>query len=60
MSACAGAAAVQELIDLGAYICFKDENGLDMVAEYTRELGVDKIGTKKFEAQRDRFFVKCV
>ena len=55
MSACAGAAAVQELIDAGAYVCFKDENGLEMVAEYTRDLGVDKIGTKKFEASRDRF-----
>ena len=57
MPVCAGAETVQQLIDAGAYVCFKDENGIEMVAEYTREVGLDVVGTKTFEAKRDRFFV---
>ena len=51
-----GAEAVQKLIDAGAYIVFKEESGLEMLAEFTREVGADTIGSKKIDIQRDLVF----
>jgi hypothetical protein len=31
--------AVQRLIDSGAFICWTEANGLEMVAEFQREVG---------------------
>jgi len=36
---------VQRLIDSGAYICYKEQNGMEMVAEYTREVGAETEAT---------------
>ena len=55
-----GAPAVQQLIDAGAYICFQEENGLEMVAEFTRSVGGDGTAKKSFETDMDRYvFVHC-
>ena len=47
-----GAPAVQRLIDSGAYITWTEENGLEMVAEFNRQVGGEtsqnnSIATKK-------------
>jgi hypothetical protein len=44
--------AVQRLIDSGAYICWTEKNGLEMVAEFTREVGADVIQRNKLEVEK--------
>ena len=43
-----GAQAVQRLIDSGAFITWTEANGLEMVAEFQREVGRTNIQTNKF------------
>ena len=44
------------LIDAGAYITWVEENGLEMVAEFQREVGGERSATRSFETNRDSFF----
>jgi hypothetical protein len=52
--------AVQKLIDAGALIVWKEENGLEMVAEFTREVGGSTVQKNKLLGVRERFFLVCV
>ena len=52
---------MQQLIDAGAYITFKEENGLEMVAEFSRECGGETMQRNTIGVKRERFFFyKCV
>ena len=51
-----GEVAVQRLIDAGALICWKEENGLEMVAEFTRTVGGNTVQKNRLTAARERFF----
>ena len=55
-----GASTVPSLIDAGALICWKEENGLEMVAEFTRNVGGAVTQTNTLQAKRERFFLVCV
>ena len=55
-----GEVAVQKLIDAGALIVWKEENGLEMVAEFTREVGGSTVQKNIFGGVRERFFLVCV
>ena len=55
-----GGVAVQKLIDAGALICWKEANGLEMVAEFTREVGGITAQKNTFGGVRERFFLVCV
>ena len=50
-----GAIAVQRLIDAGALITWQEENGLEMVAEFTREVGGSTQQNQSFGTARVRF-----
>jgi hypothetical protein len=50
-----GEQAVQQLIDVGALICFKEENGLEMVAEFQRECGGETMQRNTIGVNRERF-----
>ena len=48
---------MQALIDAGAYVVFIDEeNGLEMLAEYTKSVGADTVASKKITLDKDRVF----
>ena len=51
-----GAEAVQRLIDAGAYITWKEENGLEMIAEFTRSVGTNILQSNKISGGREPFF----
>ena len=51
-----GEAAVQRLIDAGALICWKEENGLEMVAEFTRSVGGNQVQKKHVDRATGAFF----
>ena len=55
-----GEVAVQKLIDAGAYIVWTEKNGLEMVAEFTREVGGSTVQKNKMLGVRERFFLVCV
>ena len=56
-----GEAAVQRLIDAGALICWTEENGLEMVAEFTRSVGGNTVQKNTLRGVRERFFfLVCV
>ena len=48
---------MQQLIDAGALITFKEENGLEMVAEFKRECGGETMQRNTIGVERERFFV---
>ena len=47
---------MQQLIDAGALITFKEENGLEMVAEFSRECGGETMQRNTIGVKRERFF----
>ena len=49
---------MQQLIDAGAYITFKEENGLEMVAEFSRECGGETMQRNTIGVKRERFFLQ--
>jgi len=51
-----GEAAVQRLIDAGALICWQEENGLEMVAEFTRSVGGNTVQANRLKGVRERLF----
>ena len=56
-----GESTVQRLIDAGALICWKEENGLEMVAEFTRSVGGNTKQATTIKGTRERcFFLVCV
>ena len=55
-----GEVAVQKLIDAGALIVWKEANGLEMVAEFTREVGGITAQKNIFGGVRERFLLVCV
>ena len=46
---------MQQLIDAGALITFKEENGLEMVAEFSRECGGETMQRNTIGVKRERF-----
>ena len=46
---------MQKLIDAGALITFKEENGLEMVAEFQRECGGQTMQRNTIGVERERF-----
>lgn len=52
-----GAAAVQALIDAGAYIVTRESNGLEMLTEFKRKIGGSVTGTRSIGAERDRILL---
>jgi hypothetical protein len=54
-----GAAGVQRLIDAGVYITWVEKNGLEMLAEFTREVTGSRKQTSSFTATRVRFLFLC-
>jgi hypothetical protein len=53
--------AVQRLIDAGALICWREENGLEMVAEFTRSVGSNTVQKNSLKGERERSFcLVCV
>ena len=55
-----GAVQVQKLIDAGALVTWTEENGLEMVAEFTREVGGATTQKNSFGGSRERFLLVCV
>jgi hypothetical protein len=56
-----GEVAVQRLIDAGALICWREENGLEMVAEFTRSVGSNTVQKNSLKGERERSFcLVCV
>ena len=56
-----GAVQVQQLIDAGALVTWTEENGLEMVAEFTREVGGITAQKNMLGGVRERFFFSvCV
>ena len=51
-----GPAAVQELIDHGVLQTWQEENGLEMVAEFTRSVGGETMQRNTIGVKRERFF----
>ena len=53
-----GAAKVQELIDAGAYLTWTEQpSGLEMIAEFQREVGGETSQTRSMQINRESFFV---
>jgi len=50
-----GAPAVQRLIDSGAFITWTECNGLEMVAEFRREVGGGQTQTNKYSTHKACF-----
>ena len=50
-----GPAKVQELIDSGALETWQEENGLEMVAEFTRSVSGETMQRKTIGVERERF-----
>ena len=51
-----GAAQVQKLIDAGALVAFEEDNGLEMVAEFQREVGGKTTQKNTLMGERELFF----
>ena len=47
-----GASAVQRLIDCGAYVTWTEPSGLEMVAEFNRELGEEVVQANRISTQK--------
>ena len=57
-----GPETVQRLIDQGALTTWKEENGLEMVAEFTREVGSKVLQQNILQGNRERlvFYHACL
>ena len=55
-----GAAQVQKLIDAGALVPFQEDNGLEMVAEFQREVGGKTTQKNTLMGERELFFLVWV
>ena len=51
---------MQKMIDAGALIAWTEENGLEMCAEFTREVGGETRQKNNLHAERDLFFLLSV
>ena len=55
-----GPMKVQQLIDLGALTTWTEDNGLEMCAEFNREVGGETKQKNTFGGSRERFLLVCV
>ena len=55
-----GPMKIQQLIDLGALTTWTEDNGLEMCAEFNREVGGETKQKNTFGGSRERFLVVCV